>query len=88
MSGRERKLIGTDKVGDPRRPLNLKAINKLLHFSISIGHAVMLPEMFRPGDQHEDFDEAALFAGVFKDLPLKGAIAAAERKLSWSPDAT
>ena len=73
---REPKLICTYKVGDLRRSLDLEAINKLLHFSISIGHAFVLPEMFCPGDQHEGFDETAVFAHVFKDLPLKGPIAA------------
>ena len=61
-------------MSDLRLRRGAKLADGVLNDPIRIGHAMVLPEMLKPGRDHEGLEEASLFGGILEDVPSICAI--------------
>src|SRR5882757_10031553 len=64
--------------GDEVRDLWLRGgpqlADGILNDPVRIGHAIVLPEMLKPGCEHEGLEKASFFGRILEDVPSVSAI--------------
>ena len=58
-----------DEVSDLRLRCRAKRADGILNDPVRIGHAMVLPEMLKPGCDHEGLEEASVLGRILEDVP-------------------
>ena len=65
-----------NQVSYPRRPVEMKAVDDILQFTVGVADTFMLTQMLEPGVEQEHFDQATFLRHVLEYAPVERAGAA------------